>query len=74
METTWKLSEDSRPKTERKKSSWQGTRPEEKEQWKCFVEEFVDTPFASDINTVTEKRLIRNYICGCCCQWMMKYH
>ena len=53
---------------EREKSSWQGEKTEEKEQKKknkkkCFEEEIVDVSFESNINTVVEKHLIRNYTC-----------
>ena len=56
---------------EREKSSWQGEKTEEKEQQqkknkqkkKCFEEEIVDVSFESNINTVVEKHLIRNYTC-----------
>ena len=42
------------------KSSWQGKKSEEKEQKKCFEGEIADALFKSTINTVVEKRLIRN--------------
>ena len=48
---------------EREKSSWQGEKSEEKEQKKCFEEEIVNAPFESNINTVVEKHLIRNFTC-----------
>ena len=38
-------------------------RSEEKEQKNCFEEEIVDAPCASNINTVVEKHLIRNFTC-----------
>ena len=34
-----------------------------KEQKQCFEEKIVDAPFESNINTVVEKHLIRNYTC-----------
>ena len=43
------------------KSSWQGKIPEKKEQKKGCQENIVDEPFESNINTVVEKYLIRNY-------------
>ena len=49
--------------SEREKSSWQGKNSEEKEQKKCFEEEIVDAPFESNINTVVEKHLIKNFTC-----------
>ena len=49
-----------RSKTE-EKSSWQGKIPEKKEQKKGCQEKIVDEPFESNINTVVEKYLIRNY-------------
>ena len=36
---------------------------EEKEQKKCFEEEILDALFESNINTVVEKHLIRNFTC-----------
>ena len=48
---------------EREKSRWQGKTSEEKQQKKRFEEEIVDAPFESNINTVVEKHLVRNYTC-----------
>ena len=50
------------------KSSWQRKKSEEKEEKKCFGEEIIDAPFESNINTVVEKHLIRNYTCWFCCR------
>ena len=47
----------------RAKSSWQGRKTDEKEQKKFLEEEIVDASFESNINTVVEKHLIRNYTC-----------
>ena len=58
-------------KTQEKKkeeSSWQGKKSEEKEEKKCFEEEIVDASFESNINTVVEKHLIRNYTSWFCCR------
>ena len=45
------------------KSSCQGKKSEKKKQKICFEEETVDAPFESNINTVVEKHLIRNFTC-----------
>ena len=46
---------------EREKSSCLGKMSEEKEQKNCFDEEIVDAPFESNINTVVEKHLMKNF-------------
>ena len=38
-------------------------RKKNKKKKKCFEEEIVDVSFESNINTVVEKHLIRNYTC-----------
>ena len=47
----------------RAKSSWQERKTKEKEQKKFLEEEIVDASFESNINTVVEKHLFRNYTC-----------
>ena len=53
--------QDLRKKKE--KSSRQRKKSEGKEEKNCFEEEIVDAPFESNINTVIEKHLIKNYTC-----------
>ena len=48
---------------EREKSRWQGKTSEEKQQKKRLEEEIVDAPFESNINTVVQNHLVRNYTC-----------
>ena len=57
-----------RSKTQKKervraKSGWQERKTKEKEQKKFLEEEIVDASFESNINTVAEKHLFRNYTC-----------
>ena len=47
----------------RAKSGWQERKTKEKEQKKFLEEEIVDASFESNINTVVEKHLFRNYTC-----------